>query len=263
MDSRQQEARLAVLIDADNTQPSVVQPLLAEVAKYGIASIKRGYGDWTTNRLHGWKAVLNEHAIQPIQQFAYTVGKNSTDSALIIDAMDLLYTARLQGFCIVSSDSDFTRLATRLRESGMMVYGFGEQKTPRPFVTACDRFIYTEILSRQDDRNGSASTPPSKRKTADALQADVSLVRLLTTAAESSADEEGWATIGNLGTRLAQHAPDFDPRNYGYSKLGQLIVATGLFEIEERKSKAGHILKYVRDNRFKKGGSEVQSSLFR
>lgn len=263
MDLRQQEARLAVLIDADNTQAAVVQPLLAEVAKYGVASVKRCYGDWTTNRLQGWKAVLNEHAIHPVQQFSYTTGKNATDAALIIDAMDLLYTGRLQGYCIVSSDSDFTRLATRLRESGMTVYGFGEQKTPRPFVTACDRFIYTEILVSQDERNGSPSAPPSKKKTAQALQADAALVRLLTTAAESSADEEGWSAISSLGTRLAKHAPDFDPRNYGYAKLGLLIVATGLFEVQDRKSKSGHVQKYVRDSRLKKGSSEMQSSLFR
>lgn len=145
----------------------------------------------------------------------------------------------------------------------MTVYGFGEQNTPRPFVTACDRFIYTEILSGHDDRNCSPNCSPSKRKSAEALQADLALMRLLTTAAESSADEEGWSTVGNLGTRLAKHAPDFDPRNYGYSKLGQLIVATGLFEVEERKTKAGHLQKYVRDSRFKKGSSEIQSCLFR
>lgn len=165
--------------------------MLAEVANYGIARVKRGYGDWTTNRLHGWKAVLNEYAIQPVQQFRYTSGKNSTDSALIIDAMDLLYSGRLQGFCLVSSDSDFTRLATRLRESGMTVYGFGEQHTPRAFVSACDRFIYTEILTNDEGQNGSPSTVASKKKSAKELQADARFVNLLRTAVQSSADEEG------------------------------------------------------------------------
>jgi uncharacterized LabA/DUF88 family protein len=252
MEPQKEQLRLAVLIDADNAQPSVVQALLAEVAKYGVASVKRSYGDWTTNRLNGWKAVLNEHAIQPVQQFCYTSGKNSTDSALIIDAMDLLYTGRLEGFCIVSSDSDFTRLATRLRESGMMVYGFGEQKTPRAFVSACDRFIYTEILMRQADHNGSPSAPPSKKKTAKELQDDGKLVNLLTTAVESSADEDGWSAINRIGSHIANHAPDFDPRNYGYSKLGLLILATELFEVQERKLKSGHAQKYVRDVRARK-----------
>jgi hypothetical protein len=252
MEQSNEQARLAVLIDADNAQPSVVQSLLAEVAKYGVASVKRSYGDWTTHRLNGWKAVLNEHAIQPVQQFCYTTGKNSTDSALIIDAMDLLYSGRLQGFCIVSSDSDFTRLATRLRESGMTVYGFGEQKTPRAFVSACDRFIYTEILISQDDANGSPSAPPAKKKIPKELRADTKLVSLLRTAAESSTDEEGWSYLGSIGVHIANHAPDFDPRNYGYSKLVQLVLATELFEVQDRTLKSGHVQKYIRDNRSKK-----------
>jgi len=255
MEQRHEQPRLAVLIDADNAQPTVVQPLLAEIAKYGVASVKRGYGDWTTHRLNGWKAVLNEHAIQPVQQFGYTTGKNSTDAALIIDAMDLLYTGRLQGFCIVSSDSDFTRLATRLRESGMIVYGFGEQKTPRAFVTACDKFIYTEILATEDDHGGTLSTPAATKKTAKELRADTKLVSLLRTAAQSSADEEGWSYLGTVGLHIANHAPDFDPRNYGYAKLGQLVVATELFEIQERTSKSGHVQKYIRDTRVKKASS--------
>ena len=250
MDRRNEQARLAVVIDADNAQAAVMQPLLAEVAKYGIASVKRAYGDWTTTRLNGWKAVLNEHAIHPVQQFSYTTGKNSTDSALIIDAMDMLYTGRFQGFCIVSSDSDFTRLATRLRESGMTVFGFGERKTPRPFVSACDRFIYTEILANEDESNGSQNTPLSPgRKATKELRGDTKLVSLLRTAVKSAADEEGWAYLGQVGVHIANHAPDFDPRNYGYAKLGQLIAATDLFDAQERTAKSGHIQKYIRDSR--------------
>ena len=255
MEQRHEQARLAVLIDADNAQPTVVQPLLAEVANYGIATVKRAYGDWTTSRLNGWKTVLNEYAIQPVQQFGYTAGKNSTDSALIIDAMDLLYSGRLQGFCIVSSDSDFTRLATRLRESGMTVYGFGEQKTPRAFVSACDKFIYTEILVNEEEQNGSHSAPAATKKTAKELRADTKLVNLLRTAAKSSADEEGWSYLASIGVHIANHAPDFDPRNYGYPKLGQLILATDLFEIQERTSKSGHVQKYIRDSRAKKAAT--------
>jgi uncharacterized LabA/DUF88 family protein len=255
VEQRQEQARLAVLIDVDNAQPTVVQTLLAEVANYGIATVKRAYGDWTTSRLNGWKAALNEYAIQPVQQFGYTSGKNATDSALIIDAMDLLYSGRLQGFCIVSSDSDFTRLATRLRESGMTVYGFGEQKTPRAFVSDCDKFIYTEILVNEDEHNGSQSARASTKKTAKELRADTKLVNLLRTAAKSSADEEGWSQLGTMGLHIANHAPDFDPRNYGYAKLGQLVLATELFEIQERTSKSGHAQKYIRDSRTKKASA--------
>lgn len=252
MDHHKEQARLAVLIDADNAQSSSVQSLLAEIANYGVASVKRAYGDWTTSRLNGWKLVLNEYAIQPIQQFCYTSGKNSTDSALIIDAMDLLYSGRLQGFCIVSSDSDFTRLATRLRESGMKVYGFGEQKTPRPFVSGCDKFIYTEILTNVDENNDSQTAATPTKKTTKELRANTSLVKLLRTAAQSSTDEDGWAYLATVGMHIANHATDFDPRNYGYEKLGQLIAASDLFEIQEREARSGQQQKYIRDKRVKK-----------
>ena len=220
---------LAVLIDADNTQPSIVEGLMAEIARYGTAGVKRIYGDWTNPRLRGWKDVLLEWAIQPIQQFAYTTGKNATDSAMIIDAMDLLYTEKLQGFCIVSSDSDFTRLASRLREAGLTVFGFGEQKTPRPFVAACDKFIYTEILRK--DEKATAQTPLS----VDRLQAERRLINLIRSAVEDAADECSWAYLGNVGKNLMKKSPEFDPRNYGYIKLGELIRATDLFEIDERR----------------------------
>ncbi|MCL4205640.1 MAG: NYN domain-containing protein [Pirellulaceae bacterium] len=258
-----QQSRIGVLIDADNAQSSVIGPLLSEIAKYGIASVKRAYGDWTTQRLRSWKEVLNEHAIQPVQQFAYTTGKNATDSAMIIDAMDLLYSERLQAFCLVSSDSDFTRLATRLRESGMTVYGVGEQKTPRAFVSACDRFIYTEILNDEDDdRDGGEADadtdaeprrakPVSKKGTKE-LRQDTRLVQLLRNAALSAADDDGWSNLSVVGTYIANQSPDFDPRNYGYAKLSLLIHATQLFETQERKSESGATMKFIRDNRGKK-----------
>ncbi|MGD9040180.1 MAG: NYN domain-containing protein [Desulfobacteraceae bacterium] len=221
--------KLAVLIDADNAQPSIVEGLLAEIAKYGTANVKRIYGDWTGARLKGWKEVLLLHSIQPIQQFGYTTGKNATDSAMIIDAMDLLYTNKFDGFCIVSSDSDFTKLASRIRESGLVVYGFGEKKTPEPFVSACDKFIYTEVLlSKEDD------APSIKRKSANELKQDTKLVNLLRNAVEASSDDSGWAHLAPVGSNIAKQAPDFDPRNYGYKKLGELVAATKLFETEER-----------------------------
>ena len=258
MSQEVQQARIGVLIDADNAQSSVVGALLSEIAKYGVTSVKRAYGDWTTQRLRSWKEVLNEHAIQPVQQFAYTTGKNATDSAMIIDAMDLLYADRLQAFCLVSSDSDFTRLATRLRESGMTVYGVGEKKTPRAFVSACDRFIYTEILtddSDGDDLDADADSqrakPVPKKSTKD-LRQDTKLVQLFRNAAASAADEDGWANLSVVGTYLANLAPDFDPRNYGYAKLSLLINATQLFETQERKMESGAAVRYIRDNRAKK-----------
>lgn len=232
---RQGTATLAVLIDADNAAPGIVEGLLAEVAKYGVAAVKRIYGDWTKPNLAGWKECLLSHSIQPIQQFRYTVGKNATDSAMIIDAMDLLYTGRFDGFCIVSSDSDFTRLASRIREQGLTVYGFGERKTPKPFVTACDKFIYSDLLrgdvgSDETDE----TTAPARRRSGGELRQDTRLVRLLQSAAQAVSDEEGWTTLGSMGTHIAKQAPEFDSRNYGYGKLSELVAATGLFEVETR-----------------------------
>ena len=213
--------RLAVLIDADNASAKIIQPLLNEIAKYGTAHVKRIYGDWTSQHLSGWKENLNKHAIQPIQQFQYTTGKNSTDSALIIDAMDLLYTGNFDGFCLISSDSDFTRLASRIREAGRVVYGFGEpHKTPEAFVAACSKFIYTDILINQD---------PSKQQD---LKHNKKLNNLCKSAYESVADEEGWADLGPMGSQLNKLSPSFDSRNYGHKKLGELVKATELFEIK-------------------------------
>ncbi len=239
--------KLAVLIDADNAQPGIVDDLLTEIANYGIASVKRIYGDWTMPGLKGWKEVLLQYSIQPMQQFAYTKGKNATDSAMIIDAMDLLYTGNFNGFCIVSSDSDFTKLASRIRESGLLVYGFGEQKTPSSFVSACDKFIYTEVLRVKTDES-----EPNVKKSSAALKQDTKLVSLLRNAVEASSDESGWAHLAPVGSNIAKQSPEFDPRNYGYRKLGDLVSATKLFDIDERQigttnSKA----LYIRDKRKK------------
>ena len=241
--------RIAVLIDADNAQPSITDGLLTEVAKYGVASVKRIYGDWTTPSLAGWKSVLLEYSIQPVQQFRYTVGKNSTDSAMIIDAMDLLYTKRFDGFCLVSSDSDFTRLASRIREGGLLVYGFGEKKTPKAFVSACDKFIFTEVLRFQEN-----AEPAVKPKTANQLKRDAKLVALLRNALDAASDESGWAHLGAVGSNIAKQAPEFDPRNYGFSKLGELAVAVKLFNIDERVQSDGHSKSiYISDKRKKLG----------
>jgi NYN domain/OST-HTH/LOTUS domain len=240
-------AKLAVLIDADNAQPTLAEGLLAEVARYGTAHVKRAYGDWTDNHLRGWKDQLLDFSIQPIQQFGYTKGKNATDSAMIIDAMDLLYTARFDGFCIVSSDSDFTTLARRIRESGLTVYGFGERKTPAPFVAACDKFIYTDVLGKPDSGEEKPAEP-TQRKGTQELRQDTRLVNLLRSAIDDAADESGWAGLGAIGSMVSKRAPEFDPRNWGYGKLSGLVHAIGLFESEERQHGAGkHI--YVRNKK--------------
>jgi uncharacterized LabA/DUF88 family protein len=224
------QAKLAVLIDADNTKPAIIEGLLNEVAKYGTASVKRIYGDWTNTNLRSWKEKLLLHAIQPIQQFSYTTGKNATDSAMIIDAMDLLYSEKLDGFCIVSSDSDFTRLASRLRESGRIVYGFGEKKTPRPFVSVCDKFIYTEILDdSHEDEDNRPSVKPKKE-----FKVDKKLLKLLQDAVDDVAEESGWAYLASVGQKINNRSTDFDPRNYGFKKLGDMFRAIPQFEVEER-----------------------------
>lgn len=229
------QAKLAVLIDADNAQSGLTEALLAEIAKYGVASVKRIYGDWTLPNLRGWKQVLAEHAIQPIQQFRYTVGKNATDSAMIIDAMDLLYTERFDGFCIVSSDSDFTRLAARVREAGLTVYGFGERKTPQAFVSACDKFIYVDVLREE----AAEADKPARRKSAKSLRSDKRLLSLVRNAVDAASDEDGWAQLGAVGSHIANQAPDFDPRNWGYKKLAELVKAIKAFEIDERPQQDG------------------------
>jgi uncharacterized LabA/DUF88 family protein len=233
---RNMELRFAVLIDADNVPYSNVKGMLEEIAKYGTPTFKRIYGDWTKPNTSGWKAVLLENAITPIQQYGYTVGKNATDSAMIIDAMDILYSGRVDGFCIVSSDSDFTRLATRLREAGMKVIGIGERKTPQPFITACDKFIYIEILANDD------AIPESKTKKQGKTQLpqiDKRTVNLIKSSINDLADESGWAFLGEVGTLILKKQPNFDPRNYGFKKLLLLMKSIDSIETDERQSENG------------------------
>ena len=247
---------LALLIDADNASPKIVSGLLAEIANYGTASVKRIYGDWTKPNLNGWKECLLEHSIQPVQQFAYTSGKNATDGAMIIDAMDLLYTGRFSGFCIVSSDSDFARLAARIREQGVTVYGFGERKTPRPFITACDKFIYVDVLGSAGSEAVTATQgtkfestkSPGRAKAAPAKgevhkqkpehgiaasgKLDEAAIAMLRKAVEASSDEDGRASLAKVGDHLAKQSPDFDARNYGYARLSDLAEASGIIDVE-------------------------------
>mgnify|MGYP000497560740 CR=1 FL=1 len=226
--------KLAVLIDADNAQASVIQELLAEVSRYGTATIKRAYGDWTTTNLKSWKEVLHTMAIQPIQQFAYTSGKNATDSALIIDAMDVLHADSVDGFCLVSSDSDFTRLATRIREAGLVVYGFGQRKTPEPFVAACDKFIYTEIL-RSEPGMAKVATASSGTSAAHFLEVAAlpDLKSMVLIAIDAVARDDGWAPLGPVGGLINKNNPSFDPRNYGFSQLSKLMRKQEYLDVKE------------------------------
>ncbi len=239
------ELRLAVLIDADNIPYANVKEMMEEIAKYGTPTFKRIYADWTKPHVAGWKNVLLENAITPIQQYSYTSGKNATDSAMIIDAMDILYTGRVDGFCIVSSDSDFTRIATRLREAGMKVFGIGEKKTPLPFISACDKFIYLEILKTTQEtvKGPELSKDPATTSTKKEVirSVDKGLIRLVTDSINDIAEEDGWAFLGNLGTLLLKKQPDFDSRNYGFVKLLPLIKSINKFQIDERKSGKGNI----------------------
>ena len=234
-------ARLAVLIDSDNTTAGVATELLEEIAKYGTPTIKRAYGDWTTPQLAGWKEQLLRHAIQPVQQFAYTRGKNSTDSALIIDAMDLLYAGNLEGFVLASSDSDFTRLATRLRESGMTVYGLGRRNTPPPFVAACDRFIYLDLLSQEQQA-------PVQRTSQDDVPTPVlpDLKRILSAAITSTSKDDGWSNLGEVGSYLIKSNAAFDPRDYGHAKLGELVRNESYVEVKDVPGATGPSQLWVR-----------------
>lgn len=247
-----EETKLAVLIDGDNVPGKMVKEMMQEIAKYGNATIKRIYGDWTRPNLTGWKNVLLENAITPIQQYSYTTGKNATDSAMIIDAMDILYSKKVDGFFLVSSDSDFTRLATRLREAGMKVYGLGEKKTPDPFIASCDKFIYIEILQEDSETDSKTDETPGtkgkakRKKTFDKVTGKV--IRLIESTINDTADEEGWAFMGDVGSLLLKKRPNFDPRNFGYPKLTPLIDSIDKFEIETRASQGGKSnLIYVRN----------------
>lgn len=233
------DLRLAVLIDADNVPYANVKEMLEEIAKNGTPTIKRIYADWTKPHVSGWKGVLLENAITPIQQYSYTTGKNSSDSALIIDAMDILYSEKVDGFCIVSSDSDFTRLAIRLREAGMKVIGIGEKKTPTPFITACDKFVYIEILKHiaQPTTKPNAHTKNKPKTESKPLnRIDDGLIKLLTESVSDLADETGWTFLGELGNFILKKKTDFDPRNYGFTKLLTLIKSLDKFVIDERES---------------------------
>ncbi|WP_180064716.1 NYN domain-containing protein [Acinetobacter sp. YH12095] len=226
--------KFAILIDADNSSVNSIESVLEEVAKYGIASVKRVYGDWSSESLKNWRDVLLPHAITPVQQFAYTKSKDATDMILIIDAMDLLYSGALDGFCIVSSDSDFTPLASRIRESGLIVYGFGRSNTPEAFRKACDKFIYVENLVSEAEKAAVAEESDQKGKnnkvTDVALSIDKYTLNLIYKAVKENADDSGWAYLGAIGTYISSVKPDFDTRNYGYDKLSGLIKALGLFE---------------------------------
>ena len=232
-------ARLAILIDADNSNPGRLPQLLAEIAKYGNASVRRAYGNWTSGHLGGWKSGLLTHSIMPIQQFNYTTGKNATDSALIIDAMDLMYGGHLDGFCIVSSDSDFTRLAARIREQGLTVYGFGERKTPQAFVSACDKFVYTENLGVDEEADTTAAGGGRKAAQKKPLKRDRKLDLLLREAVESASDDSGWADLGAVGSNLVRLASDFDPRSWGFRKLKDLVAAHPDYKLDERTPAGG------------------------
>lgn len=238
---------LAVLIDGDNIPSGPIKEMMEEIAKYGNPTIKRIYGDWTKPNLSKWKKILLEHAITPIQQYSYTTGKNATDSAMIIDAMDILYSDKVNGFCLVSSDSDFTRLATRLREAGMQVYGIGEKKTPNPFIVACDKFIYVEILKNQSGRNEAQQEDNKtyEKESIDSITPKV--IQLISSTINDLADDDGWAFLGDVGSLLQKKQPNFDARNFGFQKLTPLIKSTKKFDIDQRESPSGKFkLIYVR-----------------
>lgn len=249
------DLRLAVLIDADNASRTAMKDVMAEVAVYGTPTIKRIYGDWTSPNMASWKSILLECAITPIQQYGYTTGKNSTDSAMIIDAMDILYSGNCDGFVLVSSDSDFTRLAVRLREAGMKVYGMGEKKTPKPFIVACDKFVYIEVIraaakqaaEAAKKQEASAARPAKKecRKAQSNAPAPAEIVELIAESVEDLCEEDGLAHMGKLGNLLLKKQPDFDPRNYGFSKLSKLIRALDRFELVPMGDE--NIEFYVRD----------------
>ena len=246
-----QDLRLAVLIDAENVPHSNIKGIMAELAKYGTPTIKRIYGDWTKPASKGWKNVLLENAITPIQQYSYTRGKNSSDSAMIIDAMDILYSERVEGFCIISSDSDFTRLVIRLREAGLKVYGFGERKTPHPFIVACDKFTYIEIINSADKESNEKEIkdkPPSlkggstpKDTKTGLINIGNDMIKLISSSITDVADEDGWAFLADVGNLIIKKQPDFDPRNYGFTKLTLLIKAIDQFQIDQRDSGTSNI----------------------
>ena len=246
------DKNLAVLIDADNIPSAYIKEMMEEIAKYGNPTVKRIYGDWTKPQVTKWKNILLENALNPIQQYGYTTGKNATDSAMIIDAMDILYSGKVDGFCIASSDSDFTKLAMRLREAGMHVIGIGEKKTPNPFIVACDKFIYLEILKQEEEvhteeqEEKNKTTKKAHQKAVDKVT--LKLIRTIRLTINDLSDDEGWAYLGDVGNLLQKEMPNFDARNYGFQKLTKLISSTKKFEIEKRENQKGRFkLIYVRN----------------
>lgn len=238
------DIKIAVLIDGDNIPSKYISEMMEEITKYGTPTIKRIYGDWTKPHLSKWKTVLLENAISPMQQYSYTVGKNATDSAMIIDAMDILYSGKVDAFCLVSSDSDFTKLATRLRETGMQVYGIGEKKTPNPFIVACDKFIYLEILKNSEEDINDKNKP----KKDNLYNITPEVIRLLKNSVTDAADEDGWAFLGDVGSLIIKKQPNFDARNFGYDKLTPLFKSLNQFELEQRDQSNGRFkLIYVRN----------------
>ena len=228
--------RIALLIDADNAPAGKIDVILAEVARHGEANVRRAYGNWKNPHIKGWEETLHAHAIRPIQQFAYSTGKNASDMAMVIDAMDLLYARNLDGFAIVSSDADFTPLVMRLRSESLKVYGFGEKKTPEPFVKACSTFLYLENLGESEN---AGATPAAKPMTASALRSDTKLVQLLRSAVDAASGDDGWSHLGAVGSQIGNQT-SFDSRNYGYRKLSDLIEATDLFQVR-RDNLAIHV----------------------
>ena len=251
------DCRLAVLIDADNAPRTALREILEECVTYGTPTIKRIYGDWTMDNMDSWKRLLLENALIPIQQYSYTTGKNSTDSAMIIDAMDILYSGRVDGFVLVSSDSDFTRLALRLREAGMKVYGIGERKTPAPFIVACDKFIYVEVIrgkeTEKPEEKGRENPSPAPAAP-ERRPVSLKVTRLIASAVQDVSDEDGWAFMGEVGNILSKKRPDFDPRNYGFAKLTTLVKSIDRFEIDARPTSVPHVKHiYVRDKKARGG----------
>lgn len=226
-----QAKAIALLIDSDNCPAGSLKSILDELSKYGDITIRRAYGDWKNQSLNGWASILHDHAIQPVQQFAYTRGKNATDSAMIIDAMDLLYTQKLVGVAIASSDSDFTPLAMRIRTNGIQVFGFGEKKTPQPFINACSKFLFLESLA--DEQTETSDVAPLRKRTTNELRGDTKLTNCLRNAVTATSDEEGWSPLSAVGSHIVKNDPAFDPRNYGYRKLSELVIASELFQMQK------------------------------
>ncbi|WOD43080.1 NYN domain-containing protein [Hwangdonia lutea] len=239
-----EDTKIAVLIDGDNIPSKYISEMMEEITKYGTPTIKRIYGDWTKPHLSKWKNILLENAITPIQQYGYTTGKNATDSAMIIDAMDILYSEKVNGFCLVSSDSDFTKLATRLREAGMVVYGMGEKKTPNPFIVACDKFIYLEILKSDNDKDDKGR----KVKKENLYNITPKVIKMLQNSVDDAADDDGWAFLGDVGSLILKKQPNFDSRNFGFAKLTPLFKSLPQFDMEQRdQSNARFKLIYVKN----------------